>query len=143
MTAKECLVRAERDSVTLGALSLAIESESGGSMANSLERLSSMLEVMEAEVENALTAPVLSETVISMKNTGRQVVHCSARFRRLPLLTHYLPLKQTPRWAELSHVRLPVHAVSSRHVYWLFPGYGISRGKRYWKHSPVQDWSEC
>ena len=29
-------------------------------MANSLDRLSSMLEVMEAEVENALTAPVLS-----------------------------------------------------------------------------------
>ena len=60
MTAKECLVRAEAESLSLGALSLAIESENGGSMENSLDRLSAMLSVMEAEVENALTAPVLS-----------------------------------------------------------------------------------
>ena len=60
MTAKECIARAEAESLTLGALSLAIESENGGSMENSLDRLSAMLSVMEAEVENALTAPVLS-----------------------------------------------------------------------------------
>ena len=60
MTAKECIARAEAEFLTLGALSLAIESENGGSMENSLDRLSAMLSVMEAEVENALTAPVLS-----------------------------------------------------------------------------------
>ena len=60
MTAKECLDRAEAESLSLGALSLAIESENGGSMENSLDRLSAMLSVMEAEVENALTAPGLS-----------------------------------------------------------------------------------
>lgn len=60
MTAKECLIRAEKDALSLGALSLAIETENGGSRETSLERLSAMLEVMEAEVENALNAPVIS-----------------------------------------------------------------------------------
>ena len=43
MTAKECIARAGAESLTLGALSFKIESENGGSMENSFNRLSAML----------------------------------------------------------------------------------------------------
>ena len=149
MTAKECIARAEAESLTLGALSLAIESENGGSMENSLDRLSAMLSVMEAEVENALTAPVLSVSGLTggdgtcMNSTEKTAVPCWDRFRHLPPPTHYPPLRQTPRWAGLSPVRPLVPAELSRHVCWRYPGYETSRGKRCWKPWPAPGWSAC
>ncbi len=60
MTAKELILRARQKSLSLGALSLEIESESGGNLENSLHKFEGMLQVMEAEVENTLSAPVHS-----------------------------------------------------------------------------------
>ena len=60
MTAKELIARAEQEDVSLGALSLEIESEHGGNLETSLKKFETMLQVMEAEVENALSSPVCS-----------------------------------------------------------------------------------
>ena len=48
MTAKELIARAEQEDVSLGALSLEIESEHGGNLETSLEKFETMLQVMEA-----------------------------------------------------------------------------------------------
>lgn len=60
MTANDCLSRCHDLGCTLGALSIQMEQESGTARPDILARLHDMLQVMEAETENALYAPVYS-----------------------------------------------------------------------------------
>ena len=60
MTAKELLSRTEKEKLSLGALSIRMESEAGTPKETVLARLKELLRVMEAEAENALYTPVIS-----------------------------------------------------------------------------------